>query len=189
MNVLTEKIVKTKRLLTKYLNPEKAAHCVRVATTARDIALAHKYESPDKAYLAGLLHDLARNLPTATLFDLARENDLVLLDHEKTHPVLLHGKIAAIIARKELAINDQDILDAIENHTLGRKDMSTLEKIIYVADFIEPHREYPSSAIARELAKTDLELAVAEKARAVLKYSEQNGMYAGEFQQETASGS
>jgi predicted HD superfamily hydrolase involved in NAD metabolism len=190
MNVsINEKIVKAKKLITRYLDGTKAAHCLRVAATARDLAEHHKNADPQKAYLAGLLHDLARFLPDAELLQIAAKNQLSIEDYEKEYPVLLHGKVAAFLAKTELNITDQEILAAIQYHTLGRKDMSPLEKIIYVADFIEPHRAYSLAEEVRRTATVDLDRAVAEKARAVLKYAEQNGMYVGEFQRKAASGS
>jgi len=143
MNVqINEKIAKAKKLTTRYLDGSKAAHCLRVATTAKDLAEHHKNADPQKAYLAGILHDLARFLPDAELLAIAAANQIFVEEYEKKYPVLLHGKIAAFLAENELGITDREILAAIQYHTLGRKNMSNLEKIIYVADFIEPHRAY-----------------------------------------------
>jgi nicotinate-nucleotide adenylyltransferase len=181
-------MIRAKALLTQYLNPAKAEHCFRVAECAREIASAHQ-QAPDKAYLAGLLHDIARGIPGTELIRLAKENKVPIEDHEQKHPILLHGKVGAVIVRSKLGITDKDVLAAIENHTLGRHNMSYLEKVIYVADFAEPGRYMSESKNVYQTALQDLDRAVAEKAKAVLKYAEQNGMHVGEFQKEAASGS
>lgn len=144
---------------------------MRVAQTAQRLAEIHGYNQPEKAYLAGLLHDLARELSEEQLLLIAQQHQLKI----PKNPILLHGEIGRILTQEHLAINDPDILNAIANHTLGRKEMGLLEKIIFIADFIEPERNFTEAKKIRETAKIDLNKAVAQKAVAMLQYAKRNG--------------
>jgi predicted HD superfamily hydrolase involved in NAD metabolism len=112
-----------------------------------------------KLTLASYLHDMTKSLPISAHID-------ILKAHGKEHiidaftPPLYHAYTAAIIAKEQYNITDPDILSAIESHTVGKPNMSLLEKILFVSDFIEPHRLYPSCVIVREIAFNDLDKAV-----------------------------
>lgn len=142
------------------LSPRRRAHCRRVAEEAERLAL-HFGLDPEKAVLAGLLHDGAREIPPKEMLRLARKKGITLssLDEEKP-TVRLHGFLAAEMAREELGIEDQEVLKAISSHTLGSLDMTPLEQVVFLADWIEPGRkEHPGLAEVRELAYHSLALA------------------------------
>jgi len=123
--------------------------------------LAKKYGADENsAEIAALLHDYAKNDSRQTLNRFIQENNIQLDPVLQHAHQLVHGKVAAIMAEKEFGITDQEILLAIESHTTGRPGMGKLEQIIYLADFIEPGRDYAAVHHLRKLAEEDLEKAV-----------------------------
>ncbi|MFW6319035.1 MAG: bis(5'-nucleosyl)-tetraphosphatase (symmetrical) YqeK [Bacillota bacterium] len=112
-----------------------------------------------KLTLASYLHDITKHYPTKTHIDILKANQKAHIINDFTPP-LYHAYTASIIAKEHYNIKDTDILSAIESHTVGKPNMSLLEKILFISDFIEPHRLYPSCVIVREIAFNDLDLAV-----------------------------
>ena len=151
---------KIEEKIKKVQSEKRFAHTKGVQYTA--MCLAMKYdEDIEKASLAGLLHDCAKHLSDEKLIALCDENDIETTDIERKNPVLLHGKVGALIARKKFKIEDEDLLNAITYHTTGRPGMSMLEKIIYVADYIEPGRDKMDRLPEiREAAFTDIDSAL-----------------------------
>ena len=156
--------------LKKNLKPKRFRHTIGVKYTS--VCLAMRYgEDLDKAALAGLLHDNAKNLSDEELLLFCTEKDLPVSEAEKHSPYLLHGRVGAYFARTKYGIADEDILNAITWHTTGRPGMSLLEKIVFTADYIEPGRESaPNLPHLRQLAFTDLDAAVLEILRQTLEY-------------------
>ncbi|MCR5331426.1 MAG: nicotinate-nucleotide adenylyltransferase [Lachnospiraceae bacterium] len=146
------------------LSPHRFTHVKNVAKTA--VKLARTYNADmDKAYIAGLLHDCAKYLDDEQMLQVAEEYNIELEEVEKASLQLVHAKIGAVFAREVYGIEDEDILNAIRYHTTGRPNMSLLEKIIYIADYIEPGRKRdisdPQAArmleLARSFASVDLD--------------------------------
>lgn len=139
------------------------------------IALAAKYgASAEKASIAALTHDYAKERPDEE-FKLIIERDgfdLELLDYSNA---IWHGIVGASIVQRELGISDVEILEAIRIHTTGAAKMSLLDKIIYVADYIEPGRDFPGVQEARELAMRDLDAAVAFETQQTLLHLVKQG--------------
>ncbi len=162
-------LTKTNKLLKQILSAKRYAHSLRVAEFSKEIANVNNC-SQEKAFLAGLLHDNAREFSDAKLLKVAKEKGLTATSKELETPVLLHGKVGAWQAKILFGIDDFEILKAIENHTLGAKKMSVLEKIVYVADFAEPARKLPLAVKVRRLALLDLDKAVESKSNGVLQY-------------------
>lgn len=141
------------------LSPSRYAHVLRVEETA--IELATRYdENIEKASIAALLHDYAKEKSNSFMKDtIINQNlDLDMLDYGNS---IWHGPVGSILAKKEFYIEDEDILNAIFYHTFGRTQMSKLEKIIFVADYIEPKRHFKEAKKARKKAKESLDLATA----------------------------
>lgn len=132
-----EKIIA--RLKTK-INDKRIEHSLGVEYTAACMAMVHG-EDVDKARLAGLLHDCAKGIPTKEKLEKARKHGLSISKFEERNPDMLHAKLGAFYARYKYDVTDEDILNAICYHTTGRPNMSLLEKIIFVADYIEPNRK------------------------------------------------
>jgi len=111
--------------------------------------------SPDRARWAGLLHDCARDLPIGRLRRYAlrsgRKPSSVIRSADT--PGLLHGPVSRTIAQSEFRLTDRDVLQSIESHTVGRVPMSTLEKIVYVADYASSDRRFKASSSIRRLAR------------------------------------
>ncbi len=125
--------------MEKRLKHHRFIHSVMVAGTAA--ALAMKYGAdPGRAQVAGILHDNAKCYDDEELVELCRKKDIAISDFEEKHGFLLHAKYGAYVARKKYGIEDEDVLNAIRWHTTGHENMTLLEKIIFVADYMEPLR-------------------------------------------------
>ena len=129
----------------------------------------------ERVYLAGLLHDVARELPAGSLLLYARKQGIILRKEEKTCPLLLHGKVAVSIVQKELGIKDKGVLNAIASHVVGRRRWTKLEQILYIADKVEPTRAYPGAGLVRGLLEEgEFERALLECLRNAIVYAAQS---------------
>ena len=123
--------------MKNHLSEKRYTHCLGTAQCAKQ--LAQKYnENTDKAYLAGLLHDCAKCFENEKLLEIIEKN-LEVDENELMNYKTLHAPVSAFCANKDFGICDNEILSAIRWHTLGKKDMTTFEKIIFLADKIEPN--------------------------------------------------
>lgn len=127
------------RLKSK-ISDKRFEHSLGVEYTAACMAMVHGADV-EKARLAGLLHDCAKGLPTSEKLEKARKHNISVNKYEEKNPDMLHAKLGAFYARYKYDVTDEEILDAIRYHTTGRPNMSLLEKIIFVADYIEPNRK------------------------------------------------
>jgi len=141
--------------LKQELSSEIFSHCAGVAETAR--ILAYKLGcDPGRAELAGWLHDCARHLSPGELLALAKENHIEIDGFASRHPVLLHAPLGVVIA-KRLGCTDNEVLAAIRYHTLGTPGMSLTGRIVYLADKIEPGRNYPGVGSLRTQAEANFQ--------------------------------
>ena len=115
--------------------PALFQHCLAVANEARDLA-AQNDENPEKAYAAGLLHDVGGIFPTVERIQAAEQFGLDLLPEEREFPLIIHQKLSRALAQRELGIDDGTILDAIECHTTLRAGFTKLDLIVFLADKI-----------------------------------------------------
>jgi predicted HD superfamily hydrolase involved in NAD metabolism len=122
--------------LKQHLSDERFLHTLGVAETAEQLAEQFMLNK-EKAYIAGLLHDCAKCYTNEQLFDIINKH-LPIDECEMINPKTYHAPVGAYIAKHELGINDLEILSAIRWHTIGKIDMSDFEKIIFIADKIEP---------------------------------------------------
>ena len=152
------------------ISKSRFKHILGVAKTARELAVIYN-EDIDKAVIAALLHDIAKEFSSSKKKDCCQEYHIYLDEYLKRNIHLTHGEIAAQIAKRQCNIKDQDTLNAIANHTLGRRNMSNLEKIIYLADIIEPNRR-PRVGLGklRRLAYTNLEDAMKDALKSNVVY-------------------
>ncbi|MGM9541002.1 bis(5'-nucleosyl)-tetraphosphatase (symmetrical) YqeK [Anaerovibrio sp.] len=138
--------------LKSRLKPGRYEHSLGVAETAA--FLAGRFQvSEEKARIAGLLHDCARQYPNEQLPAEAARRGIAIGPVEKAMPLLLHAYIGAELAREEYGIDDEEICRAIYRHTVGGRNMTALDKIIYFADMIEPGRSYPEVEELRRLSR------------------------------------
>lgn len=143
-------------LLKGKLNEDRFVHSMGVADTA--VVLAKKFGADrDKAYIAGLLHDVMKNETADEQLKIMKKDDIILSQAEKNNPKLWHAMAGAAYIKHELGVTDPDIVNAVRYHTTGRAGMSLLEKIIYTADFISPERNYPDVDVMRSLSFESLE--------------------------------
>ncbi|GIN89691.1 hypothetical protein J6TS1_21530 [Siminovitchia terrae] len=143
-------------------------HTKRVAETAEKLAVKYG-EDVEKTVLAAIFHDYAKLLPVDGLRKIISDHqmDPRLVDY---HPELWHGPAGAILVRDEIGIDDLDIFNAIRYHTTGRAGMSLLEKIIYIADYIEPGRQFDGLDEVRMLADIDLDKALRKSLGNTIKF-------------------
>lgn len=130
---------------------------------------------PKKAYIAGLLHDCAKCLTREEEKSICEKYDFEPDEMTKIcHPVL-HAPLGAVVARHEYGVEDTEILDAICYHTVARSAMTLLDKIVYVADMTEPHRDYEGVEVLRRLSKKNIDSAFHEAVRQSLLHNVRKG--------------
>lgn len=145
---------KIKDWLKNNLSEERYFHTLGTADCAKELAMSFGLNS-EKAYLAGLLHDCAKCFSNEKLLQIIKDN-LSVEESEMQNYKTLHAPVSAYIAEKEFGIKDKEILSAIRWHTLGKIDMTDFEKIVFIADKIEPNtRDKEYSDKIRELLKEE----------------------------------
>ncbi len=156
--------------LKENLKPERYEHTLGVMYTAASMAMAWKYDL-EKTMLAALLHDCAKCLSYEDMLSLCEESGMEISETSKTNKALLHSKAGAVLANKTYGIVDEEILHAIDVHTTGMPRMNLLDKIVFVADYIEPGRMHaPNLSEVRKLAFTDIDGCVAQISKDTLEY-------------------
>lgn len=148
---------KINEVLGQLLSERRYHHSMGVAEMS--VKLAEKYGAdPEKAFLAGLVHDCAKEIPVEETVRLLKETYHITPDAMSLQmPRLLHGVLGSCIAQSRFGIYDPEILDAIRYHTTGKANMGLLSKIVYIADYIEPGRAYEDVEYLRELTFRNLE--------------------------------
>jgi predicted HD superfamily hydrolase involved in NAD metabolism len=131
------------------LSPKRYYHSICVAKEAAALAVIFGADAK-KAYTAGLLHDIAKDMSTEQQLQMLAKFDIILSDAEERSKQLWHPIVGAVYVQHELGINDTEIINAIRYHTTARKGITLLEMIIYLADCISFDRDYPDAAILRE---------------------------------------
>jgi len=152
------------------LSPKRYVHSIGVEYTAAALAMAHG-EDVNRARLAGLLHDCAKGYSNEEKLKKSLKFGLPVNDVERENPDLLHAKLGAYYAKNKYGVTDPGVLSAITYHTTGHPDMSLLDKIIFVADYIEPNRKmiFELTEIRKE-AFSDLDKAVVHILKNTLEY-------------------
>lgn len=155
--------------LKALMDEERYIHSLGVRDCA--VTLAERYGADvAKARLAGLLHDCAKGLSRQEMMSRAVEAGIEPGPEEFQSEALLHGAVGAIMARQMFGVEDTEILSSIECHTTGKRGMTLLDKIIYLADYIEPNRDFPGVEELRKAAMEDLDKAVLMALRRTIKY-------------------
>lgn len=173
--MISEQLKKIKKELKKELDKNRYQHTLGVMYTASCLAMRHGGDMQEAMY-AGLLHDCAKCIPIDKQIHLCEKNHIPIRDVERKNPHLLHAKLGVFLAKSEYGIKDKTILHAIEVHTTGEPQMNTLDKIIYIADYIEPNRENaPNLSEIRKLAFEDLDRAMLQILSDTLAYLRAKG--------------
>ncbi|NMP37917.1 MAG: HD domain-containing protein [Clostridiales bacterium] len=150
-----------KEILQKRLSTPRYIHSLNVAQTARELAIKYGAD-PEKAYTAGLLHDILKDDEKSAQREYLERNGVILTGSERLAPKLWHAMGAQIYLKQQLGIEDAEILSAVRWHTTARAGMSVLEKVLYIADFISADRVYDGVERMREKAAQSLETAMLE---------------------------
>lgn len=168
-------IIEMKEKLMDKLTGKRYEHTLGVEYTS--CALAMRYGADvEKARVAGLLHDCAKHMTGEKLLKKCRKHDMPVNKEEEAFPELLHAKVGAYLAEHKYGVTDEEILSAITWHTTGHPDMTLLEKIVYIADYIEPNRDQaPRLPELRELAFQDIDQCLIQILSGTLSYLKEKG--------------
>lgn len=148
-----------KKLVKAKVSEKRFNHCVNVAKEA--VKLAGRYSAdPEKAELAGILHDITKETSTEEQLQIMEKNGIILSKLQLSSPKLWHSISGAAYIKSELSVDDEDILNAVRYHTSGRAGMSLLEKVIFVADFTSEERDYDGVRTMRKKSEKSLEEAM-----------------------------
>ena len=165
-----EDIAELRTKIKKTQDKKRFEHTLGVTYTAACLAMCYDIDT-ERAEIAGLLHDCAKCLSNDKKVELCKKQSIEINMTEAKNPFLLHAKAGAYLAQHKYGIGDEDILNAVRYHTTGRPEMSTLEKIIFIADYIEPGRDHSARLPEmRRLAFQDLDRALAEILKDTLSY-------------------
>lgn len=159
---------KALEIVKEQLTEHRYQHTIGVMETA--IQLAEQYGADiKKAELAAIFHDYAKFRPKEEMAQIIKDQKMpeILLEYNSE---LWHAPVGAFLVETEVGLNDPEVLDAIRYHTSGRPNMTLLEKIVYVADYIEPGRHFPGVDKVRELAKKDLNKALIKSIRNTIEF-------------------
>ncbi len=163
-------LTKLQKKMKKELDADRFQHTLGVMFTGAALAMCYG-EDIERAQVAGLLHDCAKCIPNDKKIRMCTENGIEITKVEIKAPYLLHSKLGAFLAKEKYGVEDPEILSAIQWHTTGRPNMTTLEKIIFVADYIEPLRfKAQNLDEVRKLAFRDLNLTVCQILEDTLHY-------------------
>lgn len=172
---MDEQIITVRKQLESRLDPMRYEHSLSVSFTCMALAMRYGYDI-HKAEMAGLLHDCAKRFGDTVLIAKCKKRELPLTEDELRAPAVIHAKYGAWMAEHKFGIQDEEILSAIRCHTTGKPAMGLLDKILYVADYIEPRREKAGNlAEMRYLAFQDLDQTVYALLASTLKYLERKG--------------
>jgi predicted HD superfamily hydrolase involved in NAD metabolism len=151
------------------ITKKRFIHSINVMNCA--IELAKRYEVDiEKAAIAGLLHDCAKSIKDDEALRLCEKFNIELDNVTRFQPALLHGPLGSKFAEIEYGISDNEILSAIYYHTTGCENMSLLDKIVYIADYIEPGRRFPDIDEVREMAAENIDAAIIMSLDRTIKY-------------------
>lgn len=169
-------INKIRKAMEKALDSKRYEHTLGVAYTASSLAMRYDVDI-NSAIIAGLLHDCAKCLSDEKKISICEKHNVCISDVERKNPSLLHAKVGSFLAMDTYHVDDIAIINAILNHTTGRPGMSTLEKIIFVADYIEPgRRQAPNLSVIRKMAFLDLDKALDKILEDTLDYLKDSDM-------------
>lgn len=172
---MTEELKQISKKLSKLLKKDRYEHTLGVMYTSASLAMCYGADI-QKAMTAGLLHDCGKYLSAEDQIRLCKKKKISLTESELEMPALVHAKLGAYLARHEYGIKDPDILDAITYHTTGHPGMTLLEKIVYIADYIEPNRkEIPGLDQIRRIVFADIDKAVCLSAGSTVRYLRNGG--------------
>lgn len=150
------------------MDEKRFAHCVRVSETSRKLAKLNNYDE-DKAALAGFVHDYAKQVPIEEYRKVIKEQDFDK-DLLNWNRAIWHGIVGTYFIKRDLKITDPEILQAVWRHTTADTEMTVLDKIVFMADFIEPGRDFPGVDQARKITFENLDAGVSYQLAHTLEF-------------------
>lgn len=173
--MITEQILTLRKQLKSKLDPMRYEHSISVSFTCTALAMRYGIDIK-QAELAGLMHDCAKRFTDSELIQKCQRHEVTLTEAEIKAPAVIHAKYGAYLAEHKYGIHDEEILSAIACHTTGKPDMTTLDKILYIADYIEPRRDKADNLPKmRYLAFQDLDKTMYEILKGTLEYLNKKG--------------
>ena len=165
---------KARRLAKKRLSAKRYQHTLNVRRMA--VKLAKRWGAdPEKAALAALLHDTAKELPREEMLQILNDNAIMAENAQNRPSPVWHGICAAILAQTQWGVEDEEVLSAIRCHTTGKPGMSLLDEIVFLADMTSAERDYPEVDYLRKLEKKDIHQAMREALEMTLHWLEESG--------------
>ena len=165
---------KARRLAKKRLSAKRYQHTLNVRRMA--VKLAKRWGAdPEKAALAALLHDTAKELPREEMLQILNDNAIMAENAQNRPSPVWHGICAAILAQTQWGVEDEEVLSAIRCHTTGKPGMSLLDEIVFLADMTSAERDYPEVYYLRKLEKKDIHQAMREALEMNLHWLEESG--------------
>lgn len=165
---------KARRLAKKRLSAKRYQHTLNVRRMA--VKLAKRWGAdPEKAALAALLHDTAKELPREEMLQILNDNAIMAKNAQNRPSPVWHGICAAILAQTQWGVEDEEVLSAIRCHTTGKPGMSLLDEIVFLADMTSAERDYPEVDYLRKLEKKDIHQAMREALEMNLHWLEESG--------------
>lgn len=165
---------KARRLAKKRLSAKRYQHTLNVRRMA--VKLAKRWGAdPEKAALAALLHDTAKELPREEMLQILNDNAIMAANAQNRPSPVWHGICAAILAQTQWGVEDEEVLSAIRCHTTGKPGMSLLDEIVFLADMTSAERDYPEVDYLRQLEKKDIHQAIREALEMNLHWLEESG--------------
>ena len=165
---------KARRLAKKRLSAKRYQHTLNVRRMA--VKLAKRWGAdPEKAALAALLHDTAKELPREEMLQILNDNAIMAENAQNRPSPVWHGICAAILAQTQWGVEDAEVLSAIRCHTTGKPGMSLLDEIVFLADMTSAERDYPEVDYLRKLEKKDIHQAMREALEMNLHWLEESG--------------
>lgn len=152
----TKKFEHIRKFTKKSVKKSRYEHSQRVAQLCVEIAEKYGLDK-EKAYLAGIGHDMCKDLSDEKMLETAERDGLPIIDFERKKISLLHGRAAAVVMKEKFGITDADVLEAVANHTSGIVGMCDLTKCLYIADKIEPGRPHSSKEYVEQMLELPFE--------------------------------
>ncbi len=163
-------LTKLQKQMKRKLSDHRFRHTIGVTYTAAALAMRYGVDL-NHAMTAGLLHDCAKYMSDDELRQNCERYKIEITQTERDNPALLHAKVGSVLAAKKYHVRDQEILNAIRHHTTGQPDMSLMDKIIFIADYIEPNREpLPNLDEIRKTAFVDIDKTLVMILKSTLEY-------------------
>ena len=155
--------------LRRYICEKRYEHSLEVSALSEKIAQHHHYPDPSYARLAGLYHDIAKDLTLESMLDIADQYGHTFLECELRSHATMHAATGMLIVKNEMGIKNRQILSAIRYHTTGRANMNLLEKIVYLADLVEAGKKVEHALVVKKLVYSDIDKAIWITAKETIK--------------------